>query len=303
MDEQADHRGLRHLLAYREALLVCTLVLGFSVVSARMSPGVESIDYASVVFEGFLAVLPVAGLFQIARLRDSHQSAFWFLFAGLSVLAISMATDTLDEVVVLPGYYNTVFEGFFQVTGFVLLLLGLRAWIRWNEAMRQQLTELATTDYLTGIANRRQFMKLLHYQTLVGNRTGSPLSLIMVDLDHFKDVNDSLGHDAGDAQLVKVVKLILQRIRKTDQFARIGGEEFVLIAPSTSLEEAEMLAETLRAVIERARLSDQPHLTASFGVAEHRPGESGGALLKRTDEALYSAKASGRNCVMRAQAA
>lgn len=302
MDIRPDGYELR-VTGYTLAALACTIVLAFAVFSFHDVPGIDDIDHASVVFEGFLAVLPALGLFQVAGLQQANRLAYWFLFAGLSALALSMTTDTLDELVELPVYYNTVFEGLFQVAGFLLLLLGLHVWIRWNDAMRQQLTELATTDYLTGIANRRHFMQLLQYQAALSDRTGSPLSLIMIDLDHFKEVNDSLGHDAGDRELIGMVKLVRKRFRKSDNFARIGGEEFALMAPSTGVDEAVVLAEKLRREVERAGLVEQPHLTASFGVAQHESGESVGNLLKRVDEAMYRAKASGRNCVMRADTA
>lgn len=300
-DPKVSHQ--RRTFGYRLATAVSVSLLTFVWFSFHGSPGVEQIDYPSLIFEGFLALLPIAGLFQIADLRDTNKSSYWWMFAGLSALALSMATDTLDELAELPGYYNTAFEGIFQVAGFLLLLIGIRSWMRWNRSMQQQLEKLATTDPLTGVANRRRFLELLRYQAALSDRTGNALSLIMLDIDHFKQVNDSLGHDVGDRALVRIAKLVRRGIRKSDRFARIGGEEFVLMTPSSGVKEAQALAEKLREIIERSGDTQEPRLTASFGVAEYTHGESSSNLIKRADKALYRAKNSGRNRVVSSAAA
>jgi hypothetical protein len=103
--------------------------------------------------------MPVIGMFLIAGLHKNIPRAYLLIFLGLAMLAVSMIADTLDEVVDLPGWYNFVFEGFFQVLGFLLVLGGLQAWVRWNKILNLNLNELATTDFLTGAFNRRHLKR------------------------------------------------------------------------------------------------------------------------------------------------
>ncbi|MFM9012834.1 MAG: GGDEF domain-containing protein, partial [Gemmatimonadota bacterium] len=127
-----------------------------------------------------------------------------------------------------------------------------------------------------------------------------PLSVILVDLDDFKRVNDTYGHNAGDDVLRGVARLLQQRGRLSDTVGRWGGEEFVLVCPGTTLLEAHALAESLRERIASRDFSGVGRRTASLGVATARPGETPDALLARADEALYEAKSAGRNRVREA---
>ena len=162
----------------------------------------------------------------------------------------------------------------------------------------QQMTHLSTfaelrTDPLTGISNRRafdeSFEKLL---TVHANSEQGPLAIAMLDLDHFKRVNDVQGHLAGDRVLQDVTQLIKAGIREGDVLARFGGEEFVVLMPHTTLESAAGLSERLR-----KRIEDKLETTASIGLAASTPGESTTSLLARADAALYTAKKEGRNCI------
>lgn len=286
--------------AIETPLIVCCAIAIFAVVTYQSSPAVEEIDHASLVFEGILTLLPAIGLFSITGLRRDHPRSFWLLFIGMAALTLAMTTDTLDELVAVPEVYNTLFEGLLQVFGFGLLLLGLRSWLQWNDSLNLKLTELATTDYLTGAANRRHFMTILDGQIKQSQRYGQPLSLVLMDLDRFKQINDTYGHDAGDGELTKVSEIARHSIRRSDCFARYGGEEFVLLAPSTDLDGARVIAENIRQAIEVSRDGALPQVTASFGVAQYEERESRADFLKRADQALYAAKEQGRNRVISA---
>jgi len=165
--------------------------------------------------------------------------------------------------------------------------------------------QLTSTDTLTGALNRRALQqRLVELQAQV--RRGRPLSLLMVDVDHFKRVNDSLGHAAGDAALVHLTELLRQGIRDVDVLGRMGGEEFCLLLPDTPLAAAVEVAERLR-----ARLQANPFvwqgrsqtLTASFGLAAGNSDDASGRIgLGLADAQLYQAKAQGRNRVCAAQA-
>ena len=128
-------------------------------------------------------------------------------------------------------------------------------------------------------------------------REFGPASLIMLDIDHFKKINDKYGHIVGDKVLVKLVDLLHKRQRKLDYVFRAGGEEFVLILRNTGLQQAISLAENLRKNVEEMELLEGEKITISLGVAEYQTGETEVEWLNRADELLYEAKNSGRNCV------
>lgn len=170
-----------------------------------------------------------------------------------------------------------------------------------------ELKRLATTDALTGAVNRRSFLERAQAELSRSRRYGAPLSLVMMDVDHFKRINDTLGHAQGDDALCRIVQVCAQVVRKEDVLGRLGGEEFALLLPQTSLEEAHHLVERLRERIAHSRMDDgRPGapavvLTASFGVTSMRAeDDSVDDLLGRADAALYRAKAAGRNRVEQA---
>ena len=161
----------------------------------------------------------------------------------------------------------------------------------------ERLKQLATTDTLTGICNRRHFDEVLASEISRAARFTNPLSLILFDVDHFKRVNDTFGHQAGDRVLTQLAVTVSSTIRTVDLFARWGGEEFVVLLPGSDLDAGRLLAEKLRMVLERQPFSDVGQVTCSFGVAEYAPDDNMDALIKKVDRCLYHAKASGRNRV------
>lgn len=184
----------------------------------------------------------------------------------------------------------------------VIALIEARA----NEAALRQsvarLEELATTDELTGLHNRRSLLHRLKFEVARARRFRAPLAAVMIDLDHFKRVNDEHGHAMGDKVLAAVGKLIRENVRVIDVAGRYGGEELCVLLPNTPLEGARKMAETLR-----ARIEAQVHMngarrvpvTASFGVGafDHMGVDDADSLLRVADEALYRAKENGRNRV------
>jgi diguanylate cyclase (GGDEF)-like protein len=166
-----------------------------------------------------------------------------------------------------------------------------------NEVLEQ----LSITDGLTRLHNHRFFQDAMVRETKRASRTGQPLSLIMVDLDHFKAWNDRLGHAAGDLILRRVAEIMSELVRDTDVLARYGGEEFALLAPNTEIEGAAMLAEKIRSQVSARPLfleppSEREPVTVSIGVARYEGDRE--ALFRDADRALYCAKDLGRNCVV-----
>ncbi|WEJ62350.1 sensor domain-containing diguanylate cyclase [Thiomicrorhabdus lithotrophica] len=167
-----------------------------------------------------------------------------------------------------------------------------------QEVYKQQLELLSETDTLTGISNRLVFNRTLVQEIQRAHRYHSELALLMFDIDHFKNVNDTYGHEVGDQVLVTLCEIISELLRETDVFCRIGGEEFTVVMPETSLEQATQTAERLRKAIETLPSETLPtSLTVSFGVVSMTRWDNDKTILKRVDDALYQAKKNGRNRV------
>lgn len=162
----------------------------------------------------------------------------------------------------------------------------------------QRLRKLCDTDALTGLPNRRKLMVHLSHLTSISTRHGTPLSIMMIDIDHFKLLNDRWGHLQGDEVLKQLATEMKTLLRCEDMVARLGGEEFMVVLPLTPLQQCHKLADRLREAISRHDFGvGQGEVTLSIGVAEYRCGESLTNLIERTDQALYSAKDVGRDCV------
>lgn len=168
------------------------------------------------------------------------------------------------------------------------------------EAREAEILRLSLTDALTGLGNRRMLDEVLAREVERCRRHGSPLSLTILDIDHFKRVNDTWGHDVGDRILRETGAVLQQSMRLCDIATRMGGEEFVLLLPSTDIPEAVLCAERLRSAMAAHDFGLSAAVTASFGVATLAAGEDGPALLARADGGLYQAKGQGRNRVMAA---
>ena len=164
-----------------------------------------------------------------------------------------------------------------------------------NNSQHRQLIQLATKDPLTGAGNRRALEAKLEDVILKSQRQPTVASLIMLDLDHFKAVNDAHGHATGDQILKSLTKIIELRIRVTDSLFRIGGEEFVIVLDGQDREQAQHLAEQLRTLVEANELAPDRDVTISLGVAELVPDQPWGEWLHRADQAMYDAKRRGRN--------
>jgi len=162
-----------------------------------------------------------------------------------------------------------------------------------------QILEASLIDQLTGVGNRRRLEQSLSVEVERATRTGEPLTALMADLDHFKRINDTYGHNIGDDVLAAFGALLRQQTRQTDIVARFGGEEFVVLMPGTQVGVATAVAERIRSELGRIQVEPvEGPISASFGVAQLRPNDTGGLLLKRADQAMYDAKRTGRDRVV-----
>lgn len=165
-------------------------------------------------------------------------------------------------------------------------------------ALEERLRIAADMDALTGAYSRRRFFELLHEEMERASRYQRSLSLVMFDVDNFKEINDRHGHQVGDRVLATISELVRGQIRESEHLSRYGGDEFMLLLPETQIEDAARTAERLREMMQKRNLKEPVDLSCSFGVCQFQPGEEVGELIQRADKALYEAKKQGRNRVV-----
>ncbi|MCG6117260.1 MAG: GGDEF domain-containing protein [Aquimonas sp.] len=243
-----------------------------------------------------LALLALGLAFRLA-IRGSEQACFylvgWGLVAGVAIVRAGYFLSLQGT----PPWLEYLHPAMDALGAFVLVLAVARA-ARYAEREMQTARTDARTDPLTGLPNRAELDSSLPGRIAEAERSGRALSLMFIDLDHFKHVNDRWGHDVGDLCLAAAAEAMRLHVRSTDLMTRYGGEEFVLVLDGADLAVAESVAAELRAGVERQGRRIGEHtvgLTVSIGIAERQPGEGAGELLRRADEALYRAKAEGRN--------
>jgi len=161
--------------------------------------------------------------------------------------------------------------------------------------LKKELEVLSSIDKLTGILNRRKLDEFLDYEVEIAKRHKHDLSLIIVDIDHFKDVNDTYGHQVGDLVLFEITKIITNIVRKSDIFGRFGGEEFLIICPHTTEDEAFTLSQKLKEEVSSYHFNKVGYKTISLGIAQLKDGDDAQSLVKKADIALYEAKNTGRD--------
>lgn len=259
-----------------------------------------------------LGCVAVSLLFQLPP-----RAAAGVMLTAYAVFFIGLGQTQADATLLLGNRVN----GF--SASLLAMLIALTLWSRNAQyaLLQRELTErnatlekqqadllwLATRDALTGLFNRGEFMRLAELELLRSRRHGGNTSIIVVDLDHFKSINDQHGHPAGDKVLAHVAACLRDGVRVTDVVARIGGEEFVVLLPQTDIDSAEVLARKLRHSVRQSKATISSELalsvTASLGVACMPGGHEGSvaALYAAADNALYEAKRKGRDRVERTE--
>tara|TARA_R110002096_G_scaffold22547_8_gene72301 strand:+ start:3131 stop:4150 length:1020 start_codon:yes stop_codon:yes gene_type:complete len=288
---------LRYLQGEWIAAVVDTvIVVGFLCLGVYVFR-TRRIRFASIAISLFC----VAGVFSTMYLIGPHQAywiypvlmAIFYLLRPVEALALAVVTIA-GLVPQLVGHVDAHSATTILITIVVMSSFAFGFSLITNR-QRDQLMNLATKDPLTGAGNRRHFDQKLLELINEKRRSSTAASLLLLDLDNFKDVNDIYGHAAGDKILKQITEIINLRIRVTDTLYRIGGEEFVVVLEGQALDRASHLAEQLRTLVEANELLPDQAVTISLGVAELRPDESPVDWLHRADEALYAAKNAGRN--------
>lgn len=261
---------------------------------------------ATKLISNITALLYSAGAVTVAYLNEPI-FVFWlfpallanfFLLSAKSALVANLLT--IATAIPIAMQLETATQSFAMVSS--LIMCGSMAYFFALLARQQQalLQGIATQDALTGLGNRRAMDEEMRLSIADLARNQTPVTLLILDLDFFKMVNDKFGHNTGDVVLVELASLLTKRVRKTDRVFRFGGEEFVVIARNTKLADALVIAEQLRVQIEIELNDPDGSLTASFGCAELHANETLEDWFVRADKAVYQAKQQGRNCVVAA---
>ena len=219
-----------------------------------------------------------------------------FLLVGR--LPALLVSGTAILVLVLHGQaFDSLIERFdFLASASMVSLFAFIFALR-TEAQKEQLETLASRDPLTGVLNRRAMEQEMQLVIEAHRRLGTTYGLMLLDLDRFKSINDTQGHEAGDVVLVNFATLVQSAIRKLDRMYRLGGEEFVLILPGSNVQGLATICENIRARVESGLRRHGESITVSIGAAELKDGEVSADWLARADLALYRAKRGGRNRV------
>ena len=286
----------RPLLGVAILVVVLTLALDGLAIHLKRPPPVPHA----------LLVVPMAAAITLALSAQGVIGAFWcypavvFLFFVLPRRAAIVGNGALLLVASVQVYRYLGLSITVRFTVSLVLTIVIVTIIQ-NviRELQQRLLDQAITDPLTGAFNRRYMAERLAEAIERRRRSGAPASVLIIDLDHFKRVNDDLGHEAGDEVLKGIVALLGRRSRRVDLLFRMGGEEFMLLLPETGEEQAAKLAEELRASIQDYPLLAHRRVTVSIGVGELQAAETLDTWLQQADAALYSAKQAGRNRVAR----
>ena len=228
----------------------------------------------------------------------------------VSVIALSVVWEFWVEEWVLPRFVShhetetweerwefIVTSAFFSLTALIGPAVIGTQMIRREQVLHRTVIRLSQEDSLTGLYNRRRIRELLENEIQRATRYNTVFSVILADVDHFKAVNDQLGHQVGDQVLTKIAEIIRSSVRATDLAGRWGGEEFVIISPGTDIDGGFSLAEKIRTRLESIELGEIGQKTASFGVTAFTESDDVEEIIARADVGLYAAKQGGRNRV------
>ena len=274
-------------------LYVCTTLLMILIVREQIRLGLRIPEILLTICLVFV-VIPMLGL--PFSLKENA--------IGIAALLVALNVQLFRTPELFPFIPRVELVAFYLVASMGFAHRLFHRLIANQVAYQCRIEDLARKDPLTGVCNRRHFLELGERLLKLGARSKRPSSLLMVDLDHFKTVNDRFGHAAGDAVIRESARLMGREVRQTDLLARIGGEEFVILLPHADLETGLQVGERVREGIASMAIPfeglDHPlTITASLGLAVEDPGaDSLASLMSKADQALYQAKAGGRNRVV-----
>lgn len=295
-------------LAWRSGLIIWMLAAG----SLAYLPYTGDLRvHSRIVFSGLALLAGLAGLDTWRQLRSRIKPGLSALLSGplfvICALLAQRALETFAINVPHPDLLDADRGNLAFLWSSLAMNLVINATLAFLVLMKLilQIQQLTRQDPLTRVLNRRALQEAINTEHLRLQR-GKPYALVMIDMDHFKQLNDSLGHAAGDAALQRLVEVLGHSVRDVDRLGRMGGEEFCVLLPLTDLAGAALVAERMRGMLEANEFTWQGRrwpLTASFGIAEALPSDpDADAVLVRADQGMYRAKAQGRNLVQAREA-
>ena len=266
---------------------------------------VISLGWASGFFFGILVVIPL--IFINARLPKLVKSLIGVILGAIVIMVYYFSLRYLPFWTINPQFLELLYVTNLVISILVLSFFGYFFELSTSTAeaslvkANQKLMNLATTDPVTNLLNRRNMMVRIEQEKDRLDRGGKPFSLVMVDIDNFKQINDEYGHDGGDFVLVMLAQMVSVSLRKQDQVARWGGDEFLIFLPETNLDGGRIVAEKIRSRILRSpfvyREMDIP-VTLTFGVGNCDEHIGIGSCIRKADQALYQGKQAGKNRVV-----
>ncbi len=284
-------------------MITAVLITAAAVAASALSLPIRTeIDIAEVISESFVATVTLVLIFVATRISKVRVRSM-FLLIGVQLLYLVMLYDLLDEIFAYPGILN-VLEDTLLALGLALFGIGAILFVgnqagslRDVEEARNRLAALSITDGLTGLFNSRHFYEQIKHEIGRSNRYERPLSILLLDMDNFKEHNDEYGHLAGDKVLKRLGELVISMLRENDSAYRYGGEEFTVLLPESGEQTAVVVAERIRVRFSELRFDEGVSKTISIGVAEYAKDEELVSFIKRADNAMYLAKRNGKNMV------
>lgn len=297
MKLKVNVQGNQFLFGIAGLLLILSAFFKWQLLQDEESNKIKETEYQERLYEYYTSYLPLQmyasnhyaqkkSTLSVPAVWDGNILEYW-------QPVIQAKPDKPVYIERIPTYLPTLMFVF----AISVLIMSFIAKRRELEAINEALRYQANRDALTGVYNRQKFDCALKKQVNISKRYGTELSVIIFDADKFKVINDTQGHLVGDAVLKQIAEIARDNIRKADVLARWGGEEFVILTPSTNASGAEVLAEKLRRLIEQHDFGIPQLVSCSFGVAQLREEGNHETLVNRADIALYRAKTGGRNRV------
>lgn len=254
----------------------------------------ETIDYFELIINGLLLLTTFYLIYITQQNSTNNNSFYYYTSIGFSFVYFALFILTLDIIYLYEVNLVKISVNLLIVVGYGLIAIGITKWIKYNNSRKDELSIQANTDELTGLLNRRSFTSFVNFEFNHLNRSSRVFSIIIVDIDYFKTINDQHGHLVGDQVLKELAVLMENGFRRSDKVCRWGGEEFAILLPDTNLDNATVVANKLRMNIENfsVNLSENTiKVTISAGVSESLPiDDNVDDIINRADKALYQAK-------------
>jgi len=281
---------------YPSVVLVVTVF--FLLVENTLIQAHSQVNYFDVSIYGSISLIMLISLFIVQKIIDIKE-VYYYLLAGFTFVYISLMTGTIEKIYVHHASNIATLEDLFRLVGFGFVIIAIIKWIKHDEEIKVKLLELASIDDLTGVMNRRVFDIEFKRDFANAKRYNKALSLVTIDIDNFKAVNDKHGHFFGDLVLKMFAKEVTSLLREGDVFSRWGGDEFCIILPETSGVNAMKVAEKIRFAVKNVHVKTDKspiYFTVSLGVTEYKTEDKDAMIMiDRADKALYDAKAAGRD--------